>query len=176
MFKGDGHVYQNAFIVDDLYKMIDHWIKDLGAGPFFVFENLRLDVEYRGTPSKIDINFALGQAGAVHIELIQVNSDNPTVYTDLRPKGGGGGFHHTGQLAKNFDEAIKAYEDAGYSVGMKGVFGNTPFAYVDTCSTLGFFSEFHEDTQEIRDFFQKVERASIGWNGERPIRPMAEIL
>ncbi|VWX50009.1 VOC family protein [Novosphingobium sp. 9U] len=177
MFDGAGRVFQNCYVVDDLDKAIEHWIKTIGAGPFFVNRKLdNLEIEYRGKPSGIDIDFALGQAGPIHIELIQDNSKNPTVYNDMYPKGSGGGFHHVGMLAKDFEAAVSAYEDAGCERGMIGMFGSTPFAYMDTRSSVGFFTEFHHDTAEIRALFDGVEAASKDWNGERPVRPMSELL
>ena len=177
MFDGDGKVYQIAFVVEDLDKAIDHWIKTVGAGPFFVLRKLdNLEIEYRGKRSGIDIDFALGQAGPVHVELIQDNSKNPTVYQDAYPKGSGGGFHHVGMLAKDFDAAVKAYEDSGSARGMTGMFGSTPFAYMDSRASVGFFSEFHQDTAEIRALFDAVADAAKDWNGDRPVRPMTEIL
>lgn len=176
MFDGDGYIYQNCYVVDNLDEAIKHWIGTIGAGPFFVQRNLdNLTIEYRGKPSIIDINLAIGQAGPIHIELIEVNCSNPTVYTDMYPKGSGG-FHHVGMLAKDFDAAVKAYEDAGYPAGMTGVFGKTPFAYMDTRSSVGFFTEFHEDTPEIRGMFDRIAQAAIGWNGDRPVRPIDEVL
>lgn len=176
MFDGEGRIFQNCYIVDHLDTAIDHWVKTIGAGPFFKQSRLQLNIEYRGAPSTIDIELAIGQAGPIHIELIEVNCDNPTVYTDLHPKGQGGGFHHVGMLAKDFQAAVKAYEDAGYPAGMIGVFGKTPFAYMDTRASVGFFTEFHEDTAEIRTMFDRIAEASIGWDGTRPVRPMSELL
>lgn len=173
MFEGDGHIWQNAYVVDDIDVAVKHWISTVGAGPFFVARHLdAIPIQYRDQPSAFDISLAIGQAGPIHIELIQVHSNGPTVYTDMFPKGAGGGFHHVGMLAKHFKAAVQAYRDAGYPVGMTGVFGTTPFAYIDTRSSVGFFTEFHEDTAEIRGFFKRIADASIGWDGSDPIRPL----
>ena len=73
MFEGAGKVYQNCYVVNDLDAAISHWVNVVGAGPFFVKRRLdNLVIDYRGTPSSLNIDFALGQAGPVHIELIQV--------------------------------------------------------------------------------------------------------
>lgn len=176
MFEGAGKIFQNAFIVDDIDADMESWTRLEGAGPFFLHRNLELDIQYRGRPSSIDIDLAIGQAGPVHIELIKVHCDNPTVYTDTVPKGSGPRFHHNGYLAKNFEAAVAAYEDAGFEIAMKGVFGQTPFVYVDTFDKLGFMTEFHEDTAEIRAMFKYIADASVGWDGSRPVRPMSELL
>jgi len=176
MFDGAGKVFQNAYIVDDFDKAIADWVRLEGAGPFFVYRGLKLEIEYRGGPAPIDIDLAIGQAGPIHIELIKVHSGNRTVYTDTVPKGSGPRFHHNGYLAKNFDAAVAAYKSAGYEIAMKGVFGQTPFVYVDTFNDIGFMTEFHEDTAEIRAMFKYIADASVGWDGTRPERPMAELL
>ena len=122
MFEGEGVIVQYAYIVDDLDTAIDHWISNIGAGPFFVKRHWNdLELVYRGKKSTLDMSVALGQAGANQIELIQVHCDNPTVYTDLHPKGNGGGFHHVAMFAKNFEAAVKAYEDKGFECGMRGI-------------------------------------------------------
>lgn len=173
MFDGDGAIYQNAYVVDDLDVAIDHWTTNVGAGPFFVKRRLDdLIIDYRGKRSSLDIDLALGQAGAVQIELIKVHSTNPTVYTDMYPKGSGGGFHHVGMFAKDFEAAIRAYEKKGFPTGMKGIFGNTPFAYMDARSEMGFFLEFHQDTDEIRGVYKRVADAAIGWDRKEKTRPL----
>lgn len=176
MFEGAGKIFQNAYIVDDFDETIDHWVKLEGAGPFFVHRGLQLNIEYRGSPSPIDIDLAIGQAGPIHIELIKVHCDNPTVYTDTVPKGSGSRFHHNGYLAKDFEAAVTAYKNAGYEIAMRGIFGQTPFVYVDTFDAIGCMTEFHEDTAEIRAMFKYISDASIGWDGSRPMRPMSELL
>lgn len=176
MFDGAGTIFQNAYIVDDIDAMIDHWVKLQGAGPFFLQRHLQLDLQYRGTPSSIDIDLALGQAGPIHIELIKVHCNNPTVYTDTVPKGSGPRFHHNGYLAKDFNAAVAAYQDAGFEIAMQGIFGETPFVYVDTFDAVGCFTEFHEDTSEIRGMFKFIADAASGWDGSRPVRPMSELL
>lgn len=177
MFDGDGRVFQNCFVVEDLDKAMDQWINNVGVGPFFVQRSLgSLEIDYRGTPSSLDIDLALAQAGPVCIELIQVHGTNPSVYLDSYPKGSGGGFHHVGMLAKDYDATVKAYEDAGYARAMEGVFGTTRFAYMDTRSSLGFMIEFHHETEEFLSLYSGLAEASDGWNGERPIRELTEVL
>ena len=173
MFDGDGIIVQNAYIVDDVDVAIDRWTTNVGAGPFFVrrrIDNLVLD--YRGKPSTIDIDLALGQAGNIQIELIKVYSENPTVYTDMYPKGSGGGFHHVGMFARDFEAAISAYQKRGFALAMKGIFGKTPFAFMDARSELGFFIEFHEDTEEIRNTYKMVAEGAIGWDRKVKTRPL----
>jgi hypothetical protein len=173
MFEGAGHIYQNAYVVDDLDRAIDTWINTIGAGPFFVLRRLStLAIEYHDEPSTMDISIAVGQAGPIHIELIQVHSKGPTVYTDMHPIGSGGGFHHLGMLAVDFPAAIDGYRAAGHRVGMTGVFGSTPFAYIDTRASIGFFTEFHADTAEIRGMFKMIADASRDWDGTDPKRPL----
>jgi glyoxalase/bleomycin resistance protein/dioxygenase superfamily protein len=176
MFEGDGHIYQNCFVVPDIDYAMAQWMKGIGAGPFFILRHVdNLPIEYRGAPSTMDISVALGQAGPIHIELIQVHCDNPTVYTDMYPKGTGG-FHHVGMIAKDIEAAIHAYEKSGSPLVLRGVVASTPFAYVDSRRSLGFFTEFHQDTPQIRGLYQGVADAALEWKGENPIRSMADLL
>lgn len=173
MFEGDGAIVQYAYVVENLNQAIEHWTTDVGAGPFFVKAHLNdLDFKYRGKKSTLDMSFALGQAGAIQIELIEVHSDNPSIYTDMYPKGSGGGFHHVAMFSKDFDAAVRTYEQKGFEAAMQGIFGTTPFAYMDTRSALGFMVELYPPSQQLLDLYKMVADASIGWDRVEKTRPM----
>lgn len=173
MFDGDGVIVQYAYVVDDLDAAIEKWVTLTGAGPFFVKRHWNdLEFTYRGKKSTLDMSVALGQAGANQVELIQVHCDNPTVYTDLHPKGNGGGFHHVAMFAKDFEAAVKAYEDKGFECGMRGIFGTTPFVYMDTTSALGFFTELYPPTDQVLGMYKMIADAAVGWDRLEYTRPL----
>src|SRR5215831_1703046 len=92
-------IKQVAYVVDDLDAAIAHWVKVVGAGPFFRLDHARAaDVRYRGVPIEGDVSLALGNSGDVQIELIAPHGDGPTIYREL-PRG----VHHLAMFADDFD-------------------------------------------------------------------------
>lgn len=170
MFEGDGTAVQYCFLVNDIDRAIDRWIRTTGAGPFFLRRRIDdLDIRYRGQPSRMDLSIALGQLGGAHVELIQQHNDGPTVYRDTFAPGAEG-FHHIAMIAKDLDAALNAYTADGHEIGMEGVFGSTRFAYVDTRSAIGAFTELLQETDELEFLYKTVADAALDWDGSDPVR------
>ncbi|MEO6716059.1 MAG: VOC family protein, partial [Novosphingobium sp.] len=62
---------QMCWVVPDLDAAIAQWLRQTGAGPFFVFEDVHFtDSHYRGAPADIPPHrAAIGQHGDMQIEL-----------------------------------------------------------------------------------------------------------
>jgi hypothetical protein len=166
-----GGIVQEAFIVPDIEAGVDHFVKHLKIGPFFVIEHFSIhDFHYRGRPGKLDVTIALGFSGSMCYELIQQNDKTPSVYTETYEKRGWG-FHHWAIATDRFDEHVKAYEKQGASMALYGVtdFG-TRAAYMDTSSTLPGMIELIEMGAAAEDFFAVIQAASVGWDGKNPVR------
>jgi catechol 2,3-dioxygenase-like lactoylglutathione lyase family enzyme len=172
----DNAVVQICFIVDDLDVAMKSWTDMLGAGPFFAQKDLRVPVDYRGTRSFLEINVGLGQIGAIQLELIEVTGTCPSVYLDMFPEPKSGGFHHVAVFVKDIDKEIAEMEAAGHSLGARGDFAGTPFAYMDTRSANGMFTELYQDDEGMHVFYDKIADAARGWDGSRPVRPLSEVL
>lgn len=175
--RGDG-IVQICHVVEALDPAIDLWVDNFGAGPFFVHRHLQVPVEYRGSPGLIDIHVALGQCGALQVELIEVASADPSVYRDMFPDGvppGGSGFHHVAIFVDNFQEALDTYRRGGCEIGARGEFNGGGFAYVDTRPKLGFFTELYEENEGMRRFYKNIADAAVGWDGGNPRRPLADV-
>lgn len=174
--KVDGRIVQACYIVDDLDRAVEAWVETLGAGPFFVQKNLNnVAVEYRGKPSFLDIHVALGQAGPIQIELIEVVGKHPSVYTDVFPDGGTG-FHHFAIFVNDIEAEVKAYVDSGATLGCRGLFAGTPFAYIDTRRQIGFFTEVYQDAPGMREMYRKIAAAADNWDRADRVRPLADVV
>jgi hypothetical protein len=172
----DGKIVQMCFVVDDVDAAANHWFRTLGAGPFFVQTALTgIKVDYRGTPSFLDMDVAIGQSGTMQIELIKPRGTAPNVYTDMYPDGGTG-FHHVAMFVEEFDRQVEAYVAAHHSVGCRGEFLGSAFAYMDTRSSCGFFTELYADTNFMRGLYAKVAAAAKDWDRSRPIRSLADVI
>ncbi|MCK9284969.1 MAG: VOC family protein [Rhodocyclaceae bacterium] len=167
----DGNIAQYAYVVADLDAAIGHWTESIGAGPFFVRRHLDLPVEHRGKQSVFDISVALGQAGPIQIELVQVHSATQNCFTEMYPQGGGG-LHHVALFTPDLDSAIRSFENKGGELATRGVFGSTPFAFMDARRQLGFFVELYQDSAELRGIYALVADAAAGWDRITQTRPL----
>jgi hypothetical protein len=67
---GEPHHY--AYVVEDIEATVDRLVDQLGAGPFFLIENVPLeDVLSRGEPAEFVHDSAFGRCGDGTIELIE---------------------------------------------------------------------------------------------------------
>jgi len=90
----DDGVIQMAYVVKDIRATIKHWVEQLKVGPWFLLDHFTgIDPVYRGQPSKADVQLAMSFAGHMNVELIQPNTDAPSVYKEWIDRHGYG-FHH----------------------------------------------------------------------------------
>ena len=68
-----GEPHHCAYVVDDIEATVSRLVDQLGAGPFFLIENVPLEnVRSRGEPAEFVHNSAFGYCGGGAIELMQV--------------------------------------------------------------------------------------------------------
>ena len=167
----DDGIIQMAYIVEDLHAAIAHWTQKLRVGPWFVLEQFSgVDPVYRGQPSRAQITLAMSFAGHMNIELIQTKNDAPSVYREVVERHGYG-FHHWGIATWDFDAAVARYQRAGHAlaVGLAVPSGGR-VGYMDTTAVLPGFTELIELGGAFDEVFGRFYRASVGWDGEDPIR------
>ena len=166
-------IVQNAYVVDDLNAAIDAWAGLMGAGPFFVINDVDFKAVYRGADSNVNLSIAMCQVGSLNIELIQQNDDAPSVYRDIYQKGESG-FHHICVFADELDHELKGYNALGFDTAFEShdAESGLKFAYVDTFSALGCMIEIVEDGPVIRSIYQKVRDGAEGWDGRDLKRPL----
>lgn len=167
-----GPVMQLGFVVPDLDAAALHWGK-LGVGPFFLLEHIQYaECRYRGRPVSFDMSVAVAQWGEVQVELIRQHDATPTIYTTF---AGGAGLQHLGVMTDSVAEQLERLAGQGIQPVQSGSTANgIRFAYVDT-DTLpgghpGGMIELIERGPAIDAFFAMVRAASIGWDGDRPLR------
>ena len=84
MSQPTGAVMQIAYVVEEMDKALEHWLNKINVGPFFLLKNLEVvDPRYRGEPTDLNIDIALGYFGGDCVELIKQNFDSPSVYREL---------------------------------------------------------------------------------------------
>ena len=165
-----GPPVQIAYAVSDIFRGVDKWIKDFGAGPFFIAEHIPIkNVIYRGQPSELDITVAYGQWGEIMIELVQDNGEGPSIIRDLYPPQKSG-LHHLAYFVNDMDLVSAKLVEEGYVLAMSGQAGENRFQFFDAISEMGHFLEIYEPIESLKFLYERVRSASINWDGSDPLR------
>ena len=165
-----GPPVQIAYAVSDIFRGVDKWINDFGAGPFFIAEHIPIkNVIYRGHPSELDITVAYGQWGEIMIELLQDNGEGPSIIRDLYPPQKSG-LHHLAYFVNDMDLVSAKLVEEGYVLAMSGQAGENRFQFFDAISEMGHFIEIYEPIESLKYLYERVRSASINWDGSDPLR------
>jgi hypothetical protein len=94
-----GEPHHHAYVVDDIEATVGRLVDQLGAGPFFLIENVPLEnVRSRGEPAEFAHDSAFGHYSGGAIELMQTRSLAPERvehgFSGRRPR-----IHHVGYVA-----------------------------------------------------------------------------
>jgi len=164
-------VRQLAYVVRDLESALKYWTEVLKVGPFFKFEHCPLSNQrYRGSPADVDVTLALGNSGALQIELIYQHHNAPSVYKEFLDAGREG-VHHFGMMPVDYASACAQYKALGHEAAFVCDIGGAELTYFDTVDTVGHFVELWEHNVIFTDLFNMVENAAKDWDGKDPIRP-----
>jgi len=167
-------IMQLGYVVRNLDAALDHWVKALGVGPFFVTPHVPYaEVHHRGRQIEIETRVAIAYHGALQIEVLEQTGGDVSMFTEFLDRRGGG-LHHV--CAVTDDLAALTARFAGRGVGvLQG--GQTaagiPFAYFDTDpDDTGRVLEVVQPTPGLTRFFDKLQVAASGWDGTDPIRSL----
>ena len=169
---GEPHHY--AYVVDDIEATVNRLVDQLGAGPFFLIENVPLeDVLSRGEPANFVHNSAFGSCDGSAIELIEVISLAP----ERVERGFAGGrprIQHVGYVvpATEVADLRSSLDERGLTQYLSSQLGEVETTLHDASATLGHDIEIHADNQGLHDFFSMVSGAAEGWDGSEPLRPV----
>ena len=168
-----GGIAQTAFVVEDLEPAIARWVRDTGAGPFFVLESLWAPGQvYRGEESRADVRLAMGFAGHMLIELIAPRDTHPSVYKESIERRGHG-FHHLGIACRDVEATSAEYQARGFMEAYRAAVptgGEVVYLDDGTAPTTGFI-ELLPVTPAMDATFTRFWQASLGWDGSAPVRP-----
>lgn len=165
-------------VFGDMETAVTQWVETTGAGPFFTYAHVPLEnVIYRGKPGKFDHTSTVGQWGDVQVELMLQHCDSPSHIREMCPDGKPR-LCSISWLVPNMEEEIRRMEALGFPIVWScAFFGKEQGAvWFDTTSVLGCFVEVFEDDPRFRHSFAQCLKSAEGWNGERPLRPMMELM
>jgi hypothetical protein len=168
--EGEYRLCQLGFIVDDLLGSAARWATVFGVGPFHVLPAIETACTYRGTPSAINVQVAVAQAGPLQIELIKQHCDRPSVYRDLEARGTSA-FHQLCTVTADYDRARAHYEALGYPLATEITSPRGQrVAFFDTADDFGFYTEVAEEAPGFLDALARIAQTCATWDGRDPVR------
>ena len=167
-----GTVMQTCFVVPDLAKAIDYYVRTLNVGPFFVLPHRKQpDRVYRGTVAPVEVSLAMGFAGNMQIELIEQHDQAPSLFREAIAQRGYG-FHHVGIAHDDVPDVLPTYLAEGFEVVGRSPVptgGEVLFLEPPEAPYPGFI-ELLPATAEMDERFTRFWRASVDWDGSDAIR------
>ena len=169
---GEPHHY--AYLVEDIEETVNRLVDQLGAGPFFLVENVPLEnVLSRGEPAEFVHNSAFGLCGDGAIELIEAVSLAPERvekgFSGPRPR-----IHHVAYAVPPTEVADvrRSLDERGLSQYLSSQLGEVDTTLHDASVTVGHDIEIHVDSEALQAFFEMVRGGAKGWDGSQPLRPV----
>lgn len=165
-----GPVMQLAFLPSDFDAALAHWTGVIGAGPFFLLENVALaDMRYRGEPSDAVFSLAIGYWGDLQIELIRPENNARSIYAGeygVRDR-----LHHVCVLVDDMEETRRATEQAGAVIVLEARVGEEgAVLYVDPGGGPGNLVELLRPERGTPELFAMMRNAARDWDGCDPVR------
>jgi hypothetical protein len=174
--QAEGSIIELCHVTRDLDAALLHWTRDLGAGPFFVFEVPVLpDQLYYGKPTEVSMRVGFGFSGGVLIELLEQTNLGASPFRDFLAERGEG-LHHVMPRC-DFDEGHTRLSAAGYPVAYAGRMpSGERFCLFDTRASNGAYVELMELSPTLLGSLALMAKAHATWDGvTEPIRPMSRL-
>ena len=167
-----GEPHHHAYVVDDIEATVSRLVDQLGAGPFFLIENVPLEnVLSRDEPAEFVHNSAFGYCGGGAIEVIEALSLAPERvqkgFSGPRPR-----IHHVAYVVPSTAVADlrSSLDERGLTEYLSSQLGEVETTLHDGSAALGHDIEIHVDSEGLRDFFEMVSAGADGWDGSEPLR------
>lgn len=168
-----GKPHHSGYVVDSIEATVDRLVRQLGAGPFFLVENVPLEnAQSRGEPAELVHDSAFGFCDGAAIELLAIRRAAPARvearWAPPRPR-----LHHVAYVVPGSAVAdLRCSLDArGLPEYLSARLGELDMTFHDASATLGHDIEVHVDNPGLRGFFAMVGASAEEWDGSEPLRP-----
>lgn len=166
--------HHHAYVVESIEATVRRLAEQLGAGPFFLVENVPLEnVTSRGEPAEFVHHSAFGCCGGDPIELLEIVRVAPA-RIEARFAGALPRVHHVAWVvpSTSVEDVRRELDDRGLPEYLSSQLGELNSTLHDGSASLGHDIEIHADTQALHDFFRMVREGAEGWDGTEPLRPV----
>jgi hypothetical protein len=166
-------IVQIAYFVTDIRLAAEKMTRTLGAGPFFIAENIELAWgEHRGESCKFLHSSAFGQCGDIMMELVQQDREGPSPFRDMYAAGQEG-IHHVATIVDSVADSCRHFAEQGFPTATRAeTLTGIQFTFIDTVPVLGHMLEVYEGSEPMQDLYAMVREASRDWDGTGVIRPL----
>ncbi len=165
-----GEIMQLAYVVDSIDAGIEYWTSVMGAGPFYVFPNIKMEgFKYRGQPTDADFSLALGYWGDMQIELIEQHNTSPSIYQAWKDAGHQG-LHHGCIVVDDIEATRAACVAQGFEILQEGKIPGGGAIYIDTRGGPGTMIELIEMPEGLKGACVVMRDAARNWDGSEPKR------
>jgi hypothetical protein len=166
-----GRVAQFAIHAPDIEAAARQWAGEMGAGPFYLFEHIRLDkCLYHGRAARFDHSSAYGQLGDMMIELIHQHDNAPSAIRDMYDERTPG-LHHIAVMVGKLDEAVSLASAQSMACALDATTSDgVRFVMVDARKSAGCMLELYEPTPPLAKFYAFIKRKAESWDGADPLR------
>jgi catechol 2,3-dioxygenase-like lactoylglutathione lyase family enzyme len=160
-------VVQIAFSVKDVAAAAVRFNAATGAGPFLLRPHVHVptltyheaDIEVTAT---MDHSIALGQWGAMMVELVDHHSIRPPAAAAALSRQGPG-LHHVAAMADDLDSELGRLDLAGHRLLLRGSTADVDFAFAQLSD--GGLLEVYQRDQPILERYRRIREAALGWDG-----------
>ncbi len=170
-----GKAHHYGYLVEDIEATVERLAEQLGAGPFFLIENVPLEnIQSGGEPAEFVHSSAFGYCGGGPVELIETIRLAPDrlerAFLGPRPR-----IHHVAYaMPRAMVEDLRSELDLrGLPKYLSAQLGEVDNTFHDASALLGHDIEIQVDSAEFREFFETIRRGAQDWDGSDPLRPAA---
>lgn len=174
--QAEGSLVELCHVVEDFDAALEHWTRELGAGPFFVFDVPVLPGQlYYGEATEVSMKVGFGFSGGQLIELLAQTNAGQSPFLDFL-NSRGPGLHHV-MPRTDFESGSERYSAAGYKVAYSGQLpSGERFRLFDTCKEFGYYIELMEMSDAMLQTLALMEKAHLQWDGVTdPVRGMERL-
>lgn len=173
----EGSIIELCHVTRDLDAALAHWTRDLGAGPFFVFDVPVLPGQlYYGEPTEVSMRVGFGFSGGILIELLEQTNVGASPFRDFLDERGEG-LHHV-MPRTNYDAGFARLSEAGHDVAYAGQMpSGERFCLFDTRKVNGAYVELMELSEAMLGSLALMAKAHATWDGVTdPVRGMERLV